>query len=196
MSKKEDAFVEQYFIQRFNGTKAAIAAGYAPRSAHVTASRLLRKAKVSAAITERLADLKMTADEVLINLSEQGRGSMADFVNFGKKGDKPFIDLKQAMERGQLHLVKKLKITEKHGNVTEFTTEIELYDKQAANTLLGKYHRLFAEKLEIDWAAELKMAGLDANVVENELTELFKQHLLSGAAGVDREGADEGEAPG
>lgn len=206
MTKKEDAFVEQYFIERFNGTRAAIAAGYSARSAAVTASRLLRKANVSEAIAQRMADLKMTADEVLINLTEQARSDMADFVSVKThahgKGDKqrvdfePYIDLKKAMDNGKLHLVKKLKITVKTGNTNERTTEIELYDKQVANTLMGKHRRLFAEKIEVDWAAELAGAGLDANAVEDDLTKLFKQHLTGGAKGANGVGAEKGETSG
>lgn len=205
-SKRELAFIEHYFTERFNGTKAAIAAGYSARSAHVTASRLLKKATVTAAITQHLADLKMTADEVLVNLTEQGRSDMADFVSvkthaYGK-GDKqrvdfePFIDLKKAMDNGKLHLVKKLKITVKTGNTNERTTEIELYDKQAANTLMGKYHRLFAEKIEIDWVNELTKAGLDASAVEDQLVEQFKQHIQNGAERLDGVGVEEGKATG
>ncbi len=121
---------------------------------------------------------------------------MADFVSFDKKTGKPQIDLKQGYERGQLHLVKKLKITEKHGNTTEYTTEIELYDAQIAKTLMGKHHRLFAEKIEVDWAKELNDAGLDANAVENDLTKLFKEHLTSGAGRLDGGGVEEGKATG
>lgn len=192
-SKREQAFVEFYFTERFNGTKAAIKAGYSPRSAHVTASRLLRKAKVIEAIAEKMTDLKMSADEVLINLTEQGRGSMGDFVSLDKKGS-PYIDLAKAIENDKLHLVKKLKITVKTGNTNERTTEIELYDKQAANTLLGKHHRLFAEKLEIDWVAELTQAGLDPTQVEHDLIEQFKRHLTSGPPAADSIRSDESES--
>lgn len=195
LSAKRQAFVEHYFIERFNQTKAAIRAGYSERSAHVTASRLLKNAKVLEAIQERMAGLKMSADEVIINLTEQGRSSMADFVSLGgRKEDKPFIDLKKALMNDKLHLVKKLKITEKHGNTTEYTTEIELYDKQAANHLLGKHHRLFAEKIEVDWTTELMKAGLDPMAEERLLVEQFKRHLLSGGSQPDGVGTSEGPA--
>jgi len=43
---KEKLFCYAYFNNNGNGTSAAIEAGYAPKSAHVTASRLLNKANV------------------------------------------------------------------------------------------------------------------------------------------------------
>jgi phage terminase small subunit len=53
---KMQAFIEQYFICHFNGTKAAKAAGYEGDDATlaVTASRLLRNAKVRTAIDARM----------------------------------------------------------------------------------------------------------------------------------------------
>ncbi len=142
-----------------------------------------------------MAAFRLSADAVLFGLEEHAQGSLGDFISFDKQG-KPKIDLKQASERGQLHLLKKIKITEKHGNTTEYTTEIEMYDAQAAKIALGRHHRLFADKLEINWAAELTDAGLDANAVEQALVEQFKQHLLSGAASLDSSGLEEGQATG
>jgi len=51
---KQQRFVEEYVID-WNGTQAAIRAGYSERSARVTASRLLTKANVKVAI-ERIKE--------------------------------------------------------------------------------------------------------------------------------------------
>lgn len=45
-------FVEEYSLDQ-NGTAAAIRAGYAPKSAHVAASRLIRNHKVQEALAAR-----------------------------------------------------------------------------------------------------------------------------------------------
>lgn len=182
--KRVDAFVEYYFSERFNGTKAATKAGYSARSAHVTASRLLKNPKVLAAIEKRMAELKMGADEVLMGLTEHARGSMADFLGVDKNG-RATIDLKQATERGKLHLLKKIKITRKTGKITEFTTEIELYDAQAAFVQLGRHHKLFTEKVQVDWAGELRLAGLNPDELVETLADQFERHLLRDATGVD-----------
>ncbi len=64
---RRDRFVREYLID-FNGTQAAIRAGYAPRSAHVHASRMLNNAKVAADITESCLKirekLEMNGDDV------------------------------------------------------------------------------------------------------------------------------------
>lgn len=54
LTGKEKAFVDAYLGRaRANGTTAAILAGYAKKSAAVTASRLLRKANIRAVIELR-----------------------------------------------------------------------------------------------------------------------------------------------
>ena len=56
-------FVEAYLSNGKNGTRAAISAGFAEASAHVTASRLLREPKVAAEIAKRSAIVLATAQE-------------------------------------------------------------------------------------------------------------------------------------
>ena len=54
LTPKQGAFVREYVLD-FNGTQAAIRAGYAPRSAEVQASRLLRIDKVRDAVKAAVA---------------------------------------------------------------------------------------------------------------------------------------------
>lgn len=66
-------FAEEWVKDR-NGKRAAIAAGYAERSAEVTASRLLRNANVKAYIDELLLEAqkrrKESLDDILNELDE------------------------------------------------------------------------------------------------------------------------------
>ncbi len=205
LTKKQIAFIEAY-LKSWNATQAAKIAGYSERSAYSIGSENLKKPEISEAIDARIAELKMSTDEVLIGLAEHARGSMADFISIsewesGKGKDKQpryeaYIDLKKAMDNGKLHLLKKIKFTVKTGNTNERTTEIELYDAQAAKIALGRHHRLFADKIVVDWQQELTEAGLDANAEEQRLIEQFKQHLLRGETSPAGVGVEEGEAPG
>src|SRR5687767_13370369 len=67
---------------KFNGTKAARLAGYAgdDNVLAMTASRLLRKDKVSGFIEARLTAAKMTADEVLMELGDIARAPWKEFL--------------------------------------------------------------------------------------------------------------------
>lgn len=51
MNVRQTAFVQEYLID-LNGKQAAIRAGYAPKNAEVTASKLLRTAKVKAEVAK------------------------------------------------------------------------------------------------------------------------------------------------
>ncbi|WP_339119187.1 terminase small subunit [Halomonas sp. BMC6] len=68
LTARQSRFVDEYLID-LNAKQAAIRAGYAERSAEVTASRLLSNAKVAAAIQERMGARSertdITADKVL-----------------------------------------------------------------------------------------------------------------------------------
>jgi phage terminase small subunit len=92
---KQTAFVREYLICR-NGTRAAIAAGYAEKSAKVTASRLLTKANVAAAIAEgeKKAEERAAAtlDQVIAELARVAFSGMSKFVSVTPEGD-PMIDL-------------------------------------------------------------------------------------------------------
>ena len=87
LTTKQRRFIEEYCVARrraganagtmFNGTKAAIAAGYSPRSAREMASQNMTKPAIRQAIDARMAELSkralMQADEVLDRLSRIAR---------------------------------------------------------------------------------------------------------------------------
>lgn len=68
LSIREAAFAAQYVAKHGNGTQAAIAAGYAPKSAHVSASLLIRRPKVKRRIDRLTRKHEITADRVLARL--------------------------------------------------------------------------------------------------------------------------------
>jgi|JI10StandDraft_1071094.scaffolds.fasta_scaffold636558_1 phage terminase small subunit len=71
IQSRQSRFVEEYAIDH-NGAGAAVRAGYAPKSAHVTASRLLRKANVADAVrvleVETETELRVTRSRVISEL--------------------------------------------------------------------------------------------------------------------------------
>ena len=68
LSPKRQRFVDEYVVD-FNGTQAAIRAGYAPKAANEQAARLLANASIKAAVEEKLAEIRrkneITADWVV-----------------------------------------------------------------------------------------------------------------------------------
>lgn len=141
MSPRVRTFIENYLIT-LNATKAATAAGY--KNPGVIGARYLQEPIVKAAIENRLSELAMSANEVLLRLSQQGQATVEDFVSFtDAQGNPvaPYIDLDRARQEGKLHLLRRIKFGPQ--------IEIELHDAQAALTQLGRVHGLFTDKTEV-----------------------------------------------
>ena len=134
LSKKRQVFIEEY-LRCWNQTEAARQAGY--KNPEVMGCRLMKVQCVADAITARIEEKAMSADEVLLRLAEQARGDISDFL-----GDTGGIDWEKVKEKG--YLIKS--ILHRKGQ----QSKIELYDSQAALTWLGKHHRLFVERREIE----------------------------------------------
>lgn len=75
LTAKQSRFVDEYLVD-LNATQAAIRAGYSEKTAESQGARLLRNAKVAAAIQERMADrekrTEVTQDRVLKELARLG----------------------------------------------------------------------------------------------------------------------------
>jgi hypothetical protein len=150
-------FAEAFIATKGNGTLSAERAGYngGPASLAVTASRLLRSAKVQGFIAKRLEKaLKLvhgpaTPEEVIQVLSDQLRGGR--YFRVDEKSGEPIIDLKGLKAAGMLHLVKRASRTrttrtlssagEDGPSIDEETkrVEVELYSAQTAAEILGRF---------------------------------------------------------
>ena len=177
MNRKQTVFVNEY-LQCWNVTEAAKRAGYSERSAYSTGHRMLKNAEIAEAITARVAEKSMSADEVLLRLADQGRGSMEDFLQFEEvKFDPPRIDeagvehereivcvginLEKAHAAGKLHLLKSVTKTGRG-------FKVELYDAQAALALLGRTHGLFVDRQEISGQLEMPIQIIEVVSSDSE----------------------------
>lgn len=150
LSIKEQIFVREY-LKDENGTRSAIAAGYAKGSATVTASRMLRKANIQAAlanVTKRLCDnLEITDERVL---REVARLAFYDPRKlFDANGRiKPITELDDdtAMAIAGIETAHKVVGDQADGMVV--FTKIKLTDKRSACELLGRKLKLWTDKVE------------------------------------------------
>jgi len=184
LTAKEQRFIDEYIVC-LNGTEAASRAGYGGErsSLAVTATRLLRKAKISHAVHMRLDALAMPANEVLAQVTDISRNDMGDMLN-----SMGAIDISEAMRRGKTNQIKRYKskvttITEKDGTEREIIeTEIELYDRQGALNTLAKYHDLTNTIKVEDWHSEIIQLYRDGTLsleqAKEELGEEIAQELL------------------
>lgn len=142
LSNKQKVFAAEY-VKCWNASEAARRAGYSERSARSDGPRMLSNAAIKAEIDRHLAAIQMSADEVIARLTDQARGSMADFVNAGTAT----IDLDKAEKAGKLHLIKSC--THAAGDKGA-SVKVELYDAQNALIQIGKMHKLFVDKSEVE----------------------------------------------
>lgn len=197
MNTKQTAFVE-FYLQSWNSSDAARKAGYNGRS-NTVGPRLLADVGIKAEIERRIAELKVSADECLLRLADQARGSMEDFLEFeevvfdpprideaGHKHEKEIvctgINLEKARQAGKLHLIKAVTKTGRGG------LKVELYDSQAALEKLGRACKLFVDRTEL--------TGKDGTPVEVKLTdaELVEAVLSMAARAAEEHEGNEGVA--
>ena len=171
LSRKRRAFVE-YYLECWNGAEAARRAGYATRYADRQAAKLLKVPDVQELISQRLASLTMTADEVLVRLAEQARGEAADYI-YVTATNEPRLDLASMRADGKTHLIKSFEVNMR--GVTRF----EMYDAQSALALIGKHHRLFTDRIE------------EVHTIEIDVKDRLAQRLDRLAAGEPESGADQ-----
>jgi phage terminase small subunit len=155
-TRKQRIFVDEY-LKTWNAANSARKAGYSENSIYEIASRLLTNVNIKAEIDKRLENSRMGSDEVLQEFADIARSDMGDFV------DKNLcIDLADARKRGLTKLIKKIKqktvtmIGKKEDSEDKEITdiEIELYPRDKALEMLGKYHGLFKENLDITSGGE------------------------------------------
>lgn len=176
MTIKQRLFVDYYLIC-LNGTEAARLAGYDGDTASLStiASENLRKHEVLKAIEARLERLTMSANEVLIHLTDIARGDIADTLNAAGG-----IDPLEAKRRGKSHLIKRFKtksITSEEQDIYE--TEVEMYDRLDALKTLAKYHALLIDRVKVDdWRSDIIALLKEGKVTPEQV----RQELGSGLA--------------
>lgn len=177
---KQRLFIDHYIVC-MNGTEAARLAGYEGDSSTlaVTASQTLRNHNVLRHLNARLEAFTMSANEVLIHLTDIARGDIADALNASGG-----IDPLEAKRRGKSHLIKRFKtkqITSEDSDIYE--TEIEMYDRLDALKTLAKFHSLLVDRVKIDdWRSDVIALLRDGKVtpeaVREELGNDIAQELL------------------
>lgn len=195
LTVKQRLFVIHY-LATLNGTKAARLAGYAgdDNTLAVVAYENLRKPKIREAIESALHDQAMSAVEVLSRLADHARSDMGDFASVRALSD--------LADHPQSRLVKKFKLTTTiigtgDDAVVKERLELELYDAQAATVHIGRYHKLFVDRVEMDdWRSkaidyirngEIEFDTLVREIGHDLATQLFESAGVPVAdAGKDR----------
>jgi phage terminase small subunit len=144
LTKKQERFAEEFLVD-FNATQAAIRAGYAPKSARVTASKLLTKANLSKLISERSKQvcnrLEVTQERTVEELRRIAFSDVRNFFN----SDNTMKNVRDLDEEtaAALASVEQVEIGE-NGVIKK----LKLNDKLKALNLLAKYLGMFTPEVE------------------------------------------------
>lgn len=141
LTPKQERFANEY-IKTLNVTQSAIKTGYSPNSAHVTGSRLLSNEKVNEYIQSQqdkiMDDSILTAKELLHLLTNAAVGDETE--------TKEVVVKRKSFEKnpdtGRMNLV-----YNEHVELVE--VPIKPSDRLKARDMLGKYHSLFTDKLDV-----------------------------------------------
>lgn len=155
LSPQHQLFVYAYLAANFNGTEAAIRAGYATSNAYNTASLILSRPDVSAAlqalIEQRAARWAERTEAVIEELYRLGLSNMLDYVTIDARG-KPDIDL-SGLTRARASAIQEItsEIIETLDGDPEkgipdrrvVKTKLKLHAKEPSLKLLGQHLGLF-----------------------------------------------------
>jgi phage terminase small subunit len=146
LSKKELLFIKAYLADP-NATQAAIAAGYSEKSARSIGSENLTKPHIKEAL--ELGFKKITegfdvaAERVIQELARIAFVNMKDLADWNESGVR-FKSSDDIGEDAAAAIVEVSETVTQHGG----TLRIRQHDKVRALELLGKYKKLFADRIE------------------------------------------------
>jgi len=162
LTRKQRDFVNEY-LKDYNGTAAAIRAGYSERSAHVIAHDLLKHPKIFPAINHYEKGLSTrftsTKERVLKEMNLLAYSDMGDYLD--ENGDLRVTNLKdlppmatRAIKKIRFHKVtRKLAKDGKEGKAGDeieyVKAEFELYDKVQTLIKMGQEVGIFKDKREL-----------------------------------------------
>jgi len=170
LTRKQEMFLREYTID-YNGSRAAIAAGYSKKTAREMAHENLTKPHILTALRayqkQRVQALGITEDRILEAWSDLAFTPLPGIIDFQqcRMTVADFSVLSQAqkmcIKKFRVKTTQEMEYDPDSGRnipVDVQYVEIELYDRQKALDALSKYHGMFVER------AELKMPGVVFNL--------------------------------
>lgn len=173
LTDKQRAFCEEYIID-FNGAQAAIRAGYAEKTARITAAKLLTKSNIqsylSELIQERKERVKVSQDDVIRELSHIAFDDIKNYLKFKTEkvkvdevDGKPIYDYRTVVDVKDSQSIDTRNIQEV-SVAPNGAFKFKLYGKDNALELLGRHLGIFNDKLNLtseEGASEIKISFVD-----------------------------------
>lgn len=160
MTNKQQRFVEEYLID-LNATQAAIRAGYSVKTANEQGAQNLAKLSIQEAIAQEMAERSkrtgVNQDRVVLELAKIA------FVNPKNLINSKDASIKADATDDDLACIQSIKVKTMYGDKgTSVEREVKLYDKQRALEQLGKHLGMWNDKIDVNVAVPVVIAGEDA----------------------------------
>lgn len=188
-------FAKAYVDNGFNGTQAAITAGYAKKTAYSQASRLLKNVEVQALISEYMTERMMSKEETAYRLSEHARADMREMVG---------LTMEEIKNHPKAWLIKELNfdvvvskpshphsVQDDENEKTEspslpfvYIDRIKLHDAQSALNTIARHHGLLKDGVTINvnmnlvsqLISALEAAGLNPTETLEKMLQKAQEH--------------------
>ena len=142
---KQLGFIQEYLVD-LKGRDAAIRAGYSPRSAHVTASRILADPRVRSTIAASIEErFSVTKESIIEELSALAFASLGDHYSWadGKIHTRPSREL-TAHQRKAVSSIRR--VHARDGSLLEVRMPDKLRALELLASVLGLLNRLTGPK--------------------------------------------------
>ena len=175
LKAKHEMFCREYLVD-MNATQAAIRAGYAASRAHVTGSELYNRPEIRARINalkqERIAQLGVDANYVLMRLVEIDRLDVADILN-DDLSVKHLKDWPESWRRyiGEFSLAEMFEGRGDDRDMVGIIKKIKWPDKVKNLELLGRHVAVQAFKDNV----KNEITGADGGPVRTETTSMTQE---------------------
>ena len=149
-SKREriNKFVEVY-LSTFNASEAARQSGYTGKRANIAGTYWMRNPKVKERIQEAMKTLEMGPEEAVARLSRIARFNLGMYLL-----PDGTVDIPKLLASEDACLVKKV-------TPRRIGLEVEFHDPLVALDKIGRYHKLFTDRVEVDSESALTITGVD-----------------------------------
>lgn len=161
LSAKQQRFVDEYCVD-FNGTQAAIRAGYSIRTANEQAARLLANVSIKKALDEKRLEIaessKLKVSDVIDELKRIAFSDITQVTSFSAA---------KAKVKSSRKLSEDAKKTIASVSQTQNGLTVKLHDKVKALELLGRYLNIFTDRVEVEGCGLGLILNMNAPAADN-----------------------------
>ena len=183
LNTRQKLFVEHYVANGFNGTQAAISAGYAPKNAAITASKLLSMAKVQEYLSKRIKKVLSNTDQLSVQLISKLKdiafSNVSDIMSWSTEGGADLISSDDLTD-SQSYAISEISSTPcatKEGDIYGYAVKVKQADKLKALEMLAKFVKLYEDNKPED-EEETEVVKLTKQERTNKLLE-YQEKLKS-----------------